>query len=754
MQVLKLSKGIVRVPLEDLGPALFNRQGAATCGQHCQNLGKRILTLEGFATFRYQAGFCHEPDPDDPMAVSRHGNNMTSIDPLLPRLPQKPLKGVFAKTHLVTFLQMYKNGQMPDLLAQASSQLGKAPGQEGQLTGAGMPSSEEELRDVLEHGIFMHVFPWWAVRDHKEAVTALMASDNFDHGHGLADSEIRCIVAVRAAITASSQGKLPIPQGSSQWEVVRRYVLQMSGQRWREQDIGFFWDFAKSTLEGHLAFLQEVWNFAGCESVLRVEAAFFGGMSKVPAKLQWTRVSFVIAHFLSDRDKECSVVGGHCIAGAITKAAAKKVRERDAALGQDWEEWLSQVMDKYWTPWDKQPFLRPIARANGLKGIAAFLCRAGRYAAYSTMADMADQKQKLETKLRASFEPAWQGAFPEPLAPALSQESTKPNSAQEWDDQPLLEADSGGKAVVSAKRQAQDNGLVVGATVVAKRFKGEEGQDTVTATIIDITGEGLAIKWENDEGSQTSVVNVCDASLVSKRQDPAKKKKDTASSQDAASSQALGMAPVKWSPCSTAENTEMLIHLTMATLYQAYVARSTAHEDLHIIHDQEGVKLHANKEIKANALALLPFGALEEAADKKIAAFAPVAIEIGSGATASSQETSAGTSRAEYRLRAKTTPKRTTGTQDKAVALVPFWVLATKTMSDADAKASGAAMCKLEYTEIALPVLPPQIVGKKASKDNGKTKVVVKTFALMNTEIVPKGSQLYVADKPPAAIAV
>ena len=76
MNVLKMSKGVVRVPLQDLGPALFNRLGEDTSGQHCLTLGKRILTLEGFATFRYVAGFCHEPDPADPLAVSRHGNKM------------------------------------------------------------------------------------------------------------------------------------------------------------------------------------------------------------------------------------------------------------------------------------------------------------------------------------------------------------------------------------------------------------------------------------------------------------------------------------------------------------------------------------------------------------------------------------------------------------------------------------------------------------------------------------------------------
>ena len=90
MSVLRMSKGIVRVPLDELGPALFNRNGEATSGAHCLKLAKRMLKLEGFATFRYVAGFCHEPDPADPLAVSRHGNIMQAKDNSLPRLPRSP----------------------------------------------------------------------------------------------------------------------------------------------------------------------------------------------------------------------------------------------------------------------------------------------------------------------------------------------------------------------------------------------------------------------------------------------------------------------------------------------------------------------------------------------------------------------------------------------------------------------------------------------------------------------------------------
>ena len=289
-RVLALSKGRVRVPLDDLGPALFNRQGLATCGKHCHDLAARIIKVEGFATFRYEAGFCHEPDPADPLAVSRHGNAMADRDALLPRLAAKPLRGVFAKTHLVTFLQLLKAGALPELTRYLAS----SQGADGQ----------EELQDVLEHGIFMQVFPWSAVEQHREDIVALMASDNFDHGHGLSDSELRCVKGMRDALLT-----LPIPQASSQWDVVREHIQRLSGQRWQEKDLVAFYDFAKTTLDIHLGFLMAVWTFAGCESEVRVDSAFFGHLAKLPAQLQWSRAALAVTHFLSDKE-----IGSHCSA--------------------------------------------------------------------------------------------------------------------------------------------------------------------------------------------------------------------------------------------------------------------------------------------------------------------------------------------------------------------------------------------------------------------------------------------------------
>ena len=383
---------------------------------------------------------------------------------------------------------MYKNGQLSQMAPQASSQ-------------SALGLSREDLNDAMEHGVFMHVFPWSVVRDNRQAVEKLMAADNFDHGHGLADSEMRCIKSVRVAIAASSQGTLHVPAGLTQWDVVLRHVLQMSGQRWREQDIGYFWDFAKTTLEGHFEFMHAVWSFAECESVLKVEAAWFGAMSKLNPKWQWTRASLVVAHFLSDRDKECSVVAGQCVAQAIAKTVVKKVRDRDAAPSQEWEDWMHAVMEKYRGAWSQDLQSRPVARDVGLPAVAAFLDRAGRFVANATtMAEAGDKKARFEGKLRAALESGWSGAMPEPT-PALSQEKKQTAWTDRLDTEPILVADEKGRAVLSVKRQAQEKNLEIGASVSAKRRKKRNGPETIiTATIFGISDQGVKIKWGGSGG--------------------------------------------------------------------------------------------------------------------------------------------------------------------------------------------------------------------------------------------------------------
>ena len=196
-------------------------------------------------------------------------------------------------------------------------------------------------------------------------------------------------------------------------------------------------------------------------------------------------------------------------------------------------------------------------------------------------------------------------------------------------------ADSQGRAVVSVKREAHDRHLDVGARVTAKRQRKNELEEIVDAIITGISDKGVAIEW--DEGKGTFAVSGI----------------ELASSQDKKDELAEDMLqhePVKWAQCSTVENNEMLTHVVAATLYQAYVARSSAHDDLHVLSIKGDVQVFATKEMKPGALVLLPFGALECAQDTK-AVGVPVVLEIGG-------EKSGQTTNVLYQIRPKNTPKK------------------------------------------------------------------------------------------------
>ncbi len=756
----------MRVPLEDLGPALFNRHGAATCGKHCHELAKRILTMEGFATFRYVAGFCHEPDPMNPLSVSNHGNSMAEMDELLPRLPMKPLKGVFAKTHLVTFLQLLKGGRLSDLqrsvpeLAAAmkqgvTSQGGSAPtAATSQGAGVDTPASVSDLMDVLENGICMHVFPWWVIRDHAAEVTALMAADNFDHGHGLADSEMRCIQSVRAALTAISQGRLSL-QGRSEWDVVSRQVLQLSGQRWQPQDIGHFWDFVKSTLPLHLDLLHEVWTTAGCESELSIEAAWFGNLAKSPSRLPWTRTGLAVAHFLSDKEKECSWAAGKCIANAVPKTIWKKLRERQAAISQEWEEWMAAIAGRYALDRPTDAATAQVPRTKAVLAFAAFLCRAGRAVMGAGLeSDMAGQQGKLEEKLRTQLAKHWCGTLPDPISTAKSHDATTPGMADSVDQAPSVDVDESGNVVVSARREARARGLLVGASVLVRlpATAKRQGEDPLPATITDIMDTGVVVKLDDPAAAkkQKGVITV-DVDDVQ----PMQKKQKTATSHDVKTATSHGandgMEMIKWAPCSTEDNAAMLKHVLIATLYQTYVGRSSLHSDLCIgFHETGGWQIRAARDMAPGALMILPWG---NVVDQKAKPPLPVILEIGNGDGTPQVGT--------FWLEAKVSPKKVTRSAERAVAVVPFWILAnaataTKASvataakdhepaatSQATATSQGKGVA-LVYKPITLPVPQPQGVGPKKAKN----AVMVKTVCITNDCVVPKGAALYVSTPP------
>ena len=126
-------------------------------------------------------------------------------------------------------------------------------------------------------------------------------------------------------------------------------------------------------------------------------------------------------------------------------------------------------MDKYWAL-SQDPATRPVSREVGLPAVASFLDRVGRLLTNPGhgQAELSEKQAKFEGKLRSAMEKGWKGLMPAPPT-ELPEEKKGSDWTDKLDAQPMLLADSAGRAVVGAKRQAQEKHLEVGARVVAKR---------------------------------------------------------------------------------------------------------------------------------------------------------------------------------------------------------------------------------------------------------------------------------------------
>ena len=136
----KYSLGLQRVPLGEMGVSLLNR---AISGRHVHRLGRRIISFEAFVLWRYKHGWAHEPNPDDPLEVARHTNAVARATALLTEVPMVALKGSFAKTHLLSFLQCLKAG---NVFWDDTKEL-MVP-----------PAAAETLCAHIEHGMFYEIF--------------------------------------------------------------------------------------------------------------------------------------------------------------------------------------------------------------------------------------------------------------------------------------------------------------------------------------------------------------------------------------------------------------------------------------------------------------------------------------------------------------------------------------------------------------------------------------------------------------------
>ena len=146
----------------------------------------------------------------------------------------------------------------------------------------------QELFEHLEHGMFYEVLGWEACEDDGDALRALIASDNFDAGFALGQTEMHLLMHIRLAIVVSRP-----PVGCTLLDVVRQKAQGTSGQHWTEADIVCFYNAAAVLGDEHLAFLSELVDTLVPVDRIAVRPQDFAAAAALPAEVPWLKVALL-----------------------------------------------------------------------------------------------------------------------------------------------------------------------------------------------------------------------------------------------------------------------------------------------------------------------------------------------------------------------------------------------------------------------------------------------------------------------------
>ena len=111
---------------------------------------------------------------------------------------------------------------------------------------------------------------------------------------------------------------------------------------------------------------------------------------------------------MASEERECTLVGGIHVAGAVAKAqlsrlGAKSRSEEQRRSSEAAENFVKSIMDRYYTPFLGDVANCPFHTDSWTNGLGAVLCKVGRLIASERAIDEATQ-HKLESKLRDTLE--------------------------------------------------------------------------------------------------------------------------------------------------------------------------------------------------------------------------------------------------------------------------------------------------------------------------------------------------------------
>ena len=612
-KVLRLSRGRMRVPLDELGPSTWNRFSKQSLnGKHMMQLGERILRVEGFATYRYVAGWCHEPNPADPKEVWRHATANARLDPLLPEYHKKTLKGVFAKSHLVALLQCVKAGK-------------KRLPNEAQTMCVPEGPDWDELRDVMRFGIWMEVFDYKDVRDNFQAFEWLMASDNFDSAFALAEDELSVI----DRISHSMKHTVPKP-GIQLWDAILTEIRPLNGNRWSDNDLIRFCNFAKTTnCEKIMPFLKSFNKLMADMGNFHVHSKFYDSVASLSPRHQMLRLALCCWQISSDPELECKEASGQLIANAVEKRHFDILRACHDNVLLQFDDCCKQVFQKYWTDFESQCAWPD---SDLLSAVGGFLVRLAKCITKPKLVLPTEDGQKertaalteIEKKLRAALSHGdRQGLLPSPVLHVVDTPSEAIAGGVKrkatLDPAPVVMFDGEGALVRDVGMRARELGLTTGANV--QLIKKSKGIDAGLLGVVDsIQNDCITVKMCDSGIVQTFALGVLKMIEAPRPSEPADEEKEKAEEAERKKAR-LAAVPegFAWSPVGPDTSKCILGRLVQGWLYHLHCKCSPAHDLLRFTLPSErgsnGHRIYALRDISAKSLFMVPFTDVVIAAD-------------------------------------------------------------------------------------------------------------------------------------------
>lgn len=289
--------------------------------------------------------------------------------------------------------------------------------------------------------------------------------------------------------------------------------------------------------------------------------------------------------------------------------------------------------------------------------------------------------------------------------------------------------------MVSVKRLADEAGLQVHGEVVKKGQAEQQDGSLVVGVVQRIDESSVHVSWN---GQAPTVVSVDDLA-------PAPKKVRVRSEPASSQSLVLATAAVKWSPVSNAENSEMLQQLAATTLYQVYVSRSAAHGELHVLPNKDAeassqgtLAIYAAREFKERALAIIPFGPVEQATHgARPQGAVPLQMVIKP-----EQEKP---TRVNFWVRPKKMPRKLALSQEKAVVVIPFWALASQHQGRPEMPSTALA-----YRTATINVSSP--VGLDKALRPSKSSISMRVVYMTNLVLLQAGDRVCAAESAPSEL--